>query len=735
MPTEADKIFREFNRYTGDGKQGEPVGAPLPIGDPASGVAHIKKREIRDWANNFVFDQTSVSDLEAADAAADGRITALEGIAVSGAIPREAVALATTGNITLTGEKTIDGTLTSASAVFVWKQDRAKTFTDPDTGATDSPDNGVYITAGGAWTRRGDMDVAGEVQRSSVYVNGGTVNGGSTFYTGSEVTTLGTDPIVWQWIADQSDLASQISENRSAIEESDIILRGVEVYTDLQGRLVTVFDADGVRRVLEVQTDDIPTTSFALSAYGYDQTGIQSVETIPDYPSYPTFMRVVLDENGNRRVIEAYGPLLDYVAGGGRLTGGSGEAGVSYVSARMSPLKSGFFSRTAITMVLWYGQSLSVGADAQPALSLTQPWSNVTFGGGPKATVTGTTALKPLVEDDLTGDGTTGRGETPVSSSVNMVSELIALEDGDDPNDTVLLGSTAGHGGYTIAQLSEGGTWFQRLKDHVTGAKARADELGVTISMPVVCWLQGTSDGQTTSVSEYAASLVALQESVETFVQTTLGQTDPVIFLLFNDPGYTLPDGIVARAMNDVIDAGSGKFFWGMPHYRFFGSMTGGLHPTLRGYQIAGKYAGVAVKRIIIDGVEPPSLRVKSVTARGTRVSVALHVPQRPVVFDPLALPAAVNNGFSASDGAGELTLSEMEIVDGDKIEFTVNRALGANPIVDYAITKAGAGFPAVSSAAGCVRDSTQTKSQVSSGDVPLWHALVPFRKPIIILP
>ena len=47
MPT-MDEVFRDFERYTGDGLPGEPANAPLPIGDPASGVHHPSKPEIRE---------------------------------------------------------------------------------------------------------------------------------------------------------------------------------------------------------------------------------------------------------------------------------------------------------------------------------------------------------------------------------------------------------------------------------------------------------------------------------------------------------------------------------------------------------------------------------------------------------------------------------------------------------------------------------------------------------------
>ena len=45
--TEIQTYTRDFQRFTGDGLPDEPVGAPLPVGDPASGIYHPSKAEIR----------------------------------------------------------------------------------------------------------------------------------------------------------------------------------------------------------------------------------------------------------------------------------------------------------------------------------------------------------------------------------------------------------------------------------------------------------------------------------------------------------------------------------------------------------------------------------------------------------------------------------------------------------------------------------------------------------------
>ena len=48
MPKTANEVFRDFVRWTGDGKPGEPANAPLPYGDPASGVHSPSKADIRE---------------------------------------------------------------------------------------------------------------------------------------------------------------------------------------------------------------------------------------------------------------------------------------------------------------------------------------------------------------------------------------------------------------------------------------------------------------------------------------------------------------------------------------------------------------------------------------------------------------------------------------------------------------------------------------------------------------
>lgn len=85
---------------------------------------------------------------------------------------------ATTANITLSGEQTIDGvSCVTGNRVLVKNQ-------------TTTTANGIYVVDTGSWTRDLDFDGANDaVQGTQVYINtGGTANGGGTFV----VTTSGT---------------------------------------------------------------------------------------------------------------------------------------------------------------------------------------------------------------------------------------------------------------------------------------------------------------------------------------------------------------------------------------------------------------------------------------------------------------------------------------------------------------------------------------------------------------
>lgn len=94
------------------------------------------------------------------------------------------VTCATTANITLSGEQTIDGVATSAMRVLVKNQSTAS-------------QNGIYISAAGAWARSSDADTGTEIHGAVTTVQEGTTNANTTWVQTSDGVTIGVTSIVW----------------------------------------------------------------------------------------------------------------------------------------------------------------------------------------------------------------------------------------------------------------------------------------------------------------------------------------------------------------------------------------------------------------------------------------------------------------------------------------------------------------------------------------------------------
>lgn len=92
--------------------------------------------------------------------------------------------VATTGNITLSGEQTIDGVLTSSDRVLVWQQ-------------TDPKENGIYVSSSGAWSRSVDGDDGVELLGALVLILSGSTYGGSQFNNSNTSITIGVTNITF----------------------------------------------------------------------------------------------------------------------------------------------------------------------------------------------------------------------------------------------------------------------------------------------------------------------------------------------------------------------------------------------------------------------------------------------------------------------------------------------------------------------------------------------------------
>jgi hypothetical protein len=106
------------------------------------------------------------------------------------------VALATNASVALTGEQSIDGTLTSSTTVLVKNQ-------------SDPAENGIYITSAGAWTRATYSDIASELNNVAVFVSGGTSNIDTAWKQLNTLTSL-LDAQSWTYIIPSDERFKEI---------------------------------------------------------------------------------------------------------------------------------------------------------------------------------------------------------------------------------------------------------------------------------------------------------------------------------------------------------------------------------------------------------------------------------------------------------------------------------------------------------------------------------------------
>ena len=132
---------------------------------------------------------------------------------IQGFSHKTSVRCATTANITLSGEQTLDGVTTSTDRVLVKEQ-------------TDASENGIYVSAAGAWTRATDADAWDELVSAFVLIEEGTEHADEGWVcTSDSGGTLGSTNVTWvQFSGGASTLAALTDTSISSPVDNEVLL-------------------------------------------------------------------------------------------------------------------------------------------------------------------------------------------------------------------------------------------------------------------------------------------------------------------------------------------------------------------------------------------------------------------------------------------------------------------------------------------------------------------------------
>ena len=184
-----------------------------------------------------------VSETNAADSANTAQAAA------AGIFWKEPVLNRTTANITLSGEQTIDGVLTSASRILVMNQ-------------TAASENGIYVTDAGAWARATPMDTWDEHVGATVNVSEGTTYADTSWIcTVDAGGTLETTDITFGSLGAVYSSATTTTEGVIELATDAEVATGTDT-----SRAVTSSSAAAHYSPIERVTNDDTSTALNLAA-------------------------------------------------------------------------------------------------------------------------------------------------------------------------------------------------------------------------------------------------------------------------------------------------------------------------------------------------------------------------------------------------------------------------------------------------------------------------------------
>lgn len=372
-----------------------------------------------------------------------------------------------------------------------------------------------------------------------------------------------------------------------------------------------------------------------------------------------------------------------------------------------------------------YGQSLSVGTNAMPAISLVQDYQNVMIKSGVRihADQVGydASALIPLVETELGN-----QGETPVSGWANGITRR-AVAAGEPVNRWAFIGCAPGRSGNSVEQLSPrplgSGTNYEPMIQQLTDVAALCKLNGRTHSVWGYQWVQGESNYLTEwekSPVMYMQYQMKLFDTLSEDCMRITGQSfRPYLFSYQvaahrrysrDDMPIALTQWRISRQRPDVV--------LGTPCY-IFKTGSDNLHLTNEASWLLGEYMSRATYQTMINraGKWRP-LEPIDVDWKDTTIDIKFHVPCGQLFLDDALATLTQNMGFDIRENEVLADIiTGVSIVGKDTIHLTLSRAANSAAVLSYARGRSSNPNQSgpVTGARGNLRDSHGDFDQVTS--------------------
>ncbi|HHC3007868.1 hypothetical protein ACJWPW_25920 [Klebsiella pneumoniae] len=451
----------------------------------------------------------------------------------------------------------------------------------------------------------------------------------------------------------------------------------------------------------------------------------------------PEFLKVSDFLGRSKTIIDASGNLVGGGSGGGitlqdRINILNAE-NLNYYSKVRSRYNADIERLVfALSMIIWYGQSLSTNQEGYPALSKT-PYSNLgnlMLGNSPRPntrtgagfTPVGSATLNPLKAVVQAGDGSYIMSDAAVAAlpagsgnegegavaAVNMLRTLFLRQVAllTDPSRLLVLAS-CGVNGRTVEALSRGADpeLYNRIREAVSKIKAIADGESKTFGIGAFCFLQGEWNynpgyGGDYTREGYKAKVRQLYSDV--IADFCAGQRPPAMFTYQTGGTYTIDTYELAIGMAQLDMATEGGNIYGVcPSYPFPNKDSG--HLTSNGYRWMDMFFGKVMFRVLVLGEGWEPLHCTGVEVQDDYALLNYAVPYPPLQwgtpYDGRTAKTYADKGYRATDANGALDVTAAEIVADTVVKLTFSRRVSGTIKIWYADKTSHNGN-------GCLKDS-----------------------------
>lgn len=451
----------------------------------------------------------------------------------------------------------------------------------------------------------------------------------------------------------------------------------------------------------------------------------------------PEFLKVSDFLGRSKTIIDASGNLVGGGSGGGitlqdRINILNAE-NLNYYSKVRSRYNADIERLVfALSMIIWYGQSLSTNQEGHPALSKT-PYSNLgnlMLGNSPRPntrtgagfTPVGSAILNPLKAVVQSGDGSYVMSDADVAAlpagsgnegegavaAVNMLRTLFLRQAAllTDPSRLLVLAS-CGVNGRTVEALSRGADpeLYNRIREAVSKIKAIADGESKTFGIGAFCFLQGEWNynpgyGGDYTREGYKAKVRQLYSDV--IADFCAGQRPPAMFTYQTGGTYTIDTYELAIGMAQLDMATEGGNIYGVcPSYPFPNKDSG--HLTSNGYRWMDMFFGKVMFRVLVLGEGWEPLHCTGVEVQDDYALLNYAVPYPPLQwgtpYDGRTAKTYADKGYRATDANGALDVTAAEIVADTVVKLTFSRRVSGTIKIWYADKTSHNGN-------GCLKDS-----------------------------